>query len=505
MVNRYFLSLSSILLIKAALVILFILYGTVHLGPDEAQYWTWSQDLAWGYYSKPPGIAWQIWGGTSLFGNTELGVRFLSVIFSFLLSLTVYAIAMAAGTRPRTAFWAGIVMALSPLGILSSLFATTDVGMVLCWSLACVVMVHALREERAPNYWLLGTIIMCGALFKWPIYLFWGLVIASAAYFRYVFSWQLFGGVAISLLGLLPSVIWNVQNEWATFRHVGTAVFTDKQQGQGNFFDFFGAQVALLSPIFFGLLLCAWGHLMRHRKTISAPMLFCGGSSLVILATYLIVALFKKMQGNWSVFVYPTAIVFMCWYACEWISSGKQWLRGGLIVSLILSLFLLFVPSMQSQSILSSVRIPYSMNAFRQNVGWEHLSPILTARGYDPKEHFLFGDKYQMSSLLSFYSPEQKRAYFLNLHGTRKNQFSFWPGMAEEQLGKTGYFVLAENRPYLAGGIEDYQTELSKYFDSVQFQGVFPLFEAYGEQVKGALVFKCVGYNGKKPEETQEW
>ena len=27
---------------------------------DEAQYWTWSQDLDFGYYSKPPLIAWII-------------------------------------------------------------------------------------------------------------------------------------------------------------------------------------------------------------------------------------------------------------------------------------------------------------------------------------------------------------------------------------------------------------------------------------------------------------
>ena len=25
---------------------------------DDAQYWFWGQELAWGYYSKPPLIAW---------------------------------------------------------------------------------------------------------------------------------------------------------------------------------------------------------------------------------------------------------------------------------------------------------------------------------------------------------------------------------------------------------------------------------------------------------------
>ena len=33
----------------------------LELYPDEAQYWLWSRTLDWGYYSKPPMIAWLIW------------------------------------------------------------------------------------------------------------------------------------------------------------------------------------------------------------------------------------------------------------------------------------------------------------------------------------------------------------------------------------------------------------------------------------------------------------
>ena len=32
------------------------------LSEDEAHYWLWSEHLDYGYYSKPPGIAWVIWG-----------------------------------------------------------------------------------------------------------------------------------------------------------------------------------------------------------------------------------------------------------------------------------------------------------------------------------------------------------------------------------------------------------------------------------------------------------
>ena len=49
-------------ILGALLVIrLFVLYfAKTDLFFDEAQYWWWSRDLAFGYFSKPPLIAWLI-------------------------------------------------------------------------------------------------------------------------------------------------------------------------------------------------------------------------------------------------------------------------------------------------------------------------------------------------------------------------------------------------------------------------------------------------------------
>ncbi len=52
--NRHFIALCCVLLLKAAAIIGVILYAGIGLGPDEAQYWTWSRNLAWGYYSQTP-------------------------------------------------------------------------------------------------------------------------------------------------------------------------------------------------------------------------------------------------------------------------------------------------------------------------------------------------------------------------------------------------------------------------------------------------------------------
>ncbi|NCP21957.1 MAG: 4-amino-4-deoxy-L-arabinose transferase [Zetaproteobacteria bacterium] len=55
---------------------------------DEAYYWLWSKNLAWGYFDHPPMVA--LWIKiSSLFFNGELGVRFFS---AFMFGFTIYFI-----------------------------------------------------------------------------------------------------------------------------------------------------------------------------------------------------------------------------------------------------------------------------------------------------------------------------------------------------------------------------------------------------------------------------
>ena len=63
----------------ARLIALFT--SPLELYPDEAQYWLWSRTLDFGYYSKPPVIAWAIWATTALGGDAEPWVRLSAVMF----------------------------------------------------------------------------------------------------------------------------------------------------------------------------------------------------------------------------------------------------------------------------------------------------------------------------------------------------------------------------------------------------------------------------------------
>ena len=99
---------------------------------DEAQYWAWSKDLDWGYFTKPPLIAWVIFSTTSIFGDAEWAVRLSSPVLH---SVTAYLIFRTGrfAFDSKTGFWAAAIYLLMPALWLSSGIVSTDVSLLLCW------------------------------------------------------------------------------------------------------------------------------------------------------------------------------------------------------------------------------------------------------------------------------------------------------------------------------------------------------------------------------------
>src|ERR1700741_3641741 len=85
---------TAILLVLALTVVrVLALFATpLQLSPDEAQYWLWSRTLDFGYYSKPPVIAWAIWATTAVGGDAEAWVRLSANLFQAGATLVVFLI-----------------------------------------------------------------------------------------------------------------------------------------------------------------------------------------------------------------------------------------------------------------------------------------------------------------------------------------------------------------------------------------------------------------------------
>ncbi len=462
------------ILLSKCLVLAIILFAGIGLMPDEAQYWTWAKELSYGYYSKPPAIAWQIAAGCYFFGDTELGVRAGSLLLSFFLSYAIYWLAKSSGLDHNKSFWATICFTYCPLGIFSGFFATTDCAYVLFWTLAASLVAKDLKESRRLSYGPLGLVIALGALWKWPIYVIW----VPIALFFYKEPRRLVLGLFISLLGLVPSLIWNLQTGFVTFQHVLASI--DNPASTRNPLEFLGAQAALVSPLLFVLVVIGMCRFRWKQK----PLLFCWVTTLLFFGGVFLASCFEKVQGNWAVAAYPTAFIIMAFYA------SKRWMVAGVAVSVAIIATLIFLP------------IPYKNNPFKAGLGSENIARALEQSGYSPENEFLFSDRYQATSLLSFYGPDQKRAYFFNIHGLRHNQFDFWPQMADECQNMTGYFVEFDSLYEAPWSSERFKQKLAPYFDEIT---VLPFQPLYGDDQKVAVILRASGYNGKIPRAVNKY
>src|SRR5918997_5931942 len=67
-----------------------LMVSDVDLFFDEAQYWAWSREPAFGYFSKPPLLAWIIAAAEFVCGSSEACIRAPSPILYLGTSLVSY-------------------------------------------------------------------------------------------------------------------------------------------------------------------------------------------------------------------------------------------------------------------------------------------------------------------------------------------------------------------------------------------------------------------------------
>src|SRR6056297_236302 len=110
--------------VVAARVVL-LAFDRTELFFDEAQYWYWGQEFAFGYYSKPPLIGWAIGASTGLSGSdAPFWVRLPAPLFHGATAL-VLAHAAARLWGAAAAVWCAAVYITLPMVSVGSLLAST--------------------------------------------------------------------------------------------------------------------------------------------------------------------------------------------------------------------------------------------------------------------------------------------------------------------------------------------------------------------------------------------
>ena len=279
---------------------------------DEAQYWAWSREPGFGYYTKPPLIAWLIGATTSVCGDTPFCVRLPGPVLHFVSAFLIYATALRLFDR-RTAFVAGLLYALMPGLSLSATLMSTDVPLLFFWTfgLYCIV-----RHVEAPS---LGWGIALGLAIGLGLNAKYAMIYLPACFLLYGVAVQdarralLHPGSLVALLVaaalIAPNVIWNMHHSFATFGHTEDNIGWGGRRfpNLGSALEFVAAQFGIGGPIVVFAFLAALA--APGRAIAASPRRLLLFHSLPVFAIILAQALIAKANGNWAATGFPAAVI----------------------------------------------------------------------------------------------------------------------------------------------------------------------------------------------------
>lgn len=344
-------------------------YNATDLFFDEAQYWSWSLEPDFGYYSKPPLIAWLIRAATESCGINEFCVRLPSPIIHTATSVVVYLI----GQRlydVKTGVLSGLAFATLPGVSLSAGIISTDVPLLFAWALALYAFA-ALFDTK--GWWpalVLGIAIGIGLNAKYAMAWF----VLSAAIYLIVTPerrWllrdaRLWVGLALGVALIAPNIVWNYTNHFATFSHTAdNAKWTGSLIHPNKALEFVLSQFGVFGPILFAGLLVISYRAWKYGVPEADRLLLA--FTLPVLLAITGQAFLSRAHANWAAVSYVAATVLVMATMVRDLSWG--WLKSSFAIHVAAALLLAV-----GTATAGSFALPFMTDPFARTMGWEEVA-----------------------------------------------------------------------------------------------------------------------------------
>lgn len=376
--DRATLAFLAVLLVLTAVRIATLVESPLGLYFDEAQYWMWSRSFDWGYFTKPPMVAWVIGATTALMGNdAEWAVRLGAPLAHMVAASAVFALTRSMyGAWPG--FWAGLGWLLLPGVFFSSSLISTDAVLLPLWSVALYAMWRLINTRAMHWAIVVGVFLGLGVLAKYAM-LYFIVCTAFAAWQMPSMRQALAGGRglvagAIAALIVTPNIIWNVNNGFATARH--TASNASLNLGDmfhfDELFEFIGGQAFVLGPIVFVAIIWAIWRAAGRRDTLATEDKFLLAYILPPFIFISMIAFISRANANWAAVAYPAIVVWTTGLLFSSI-NGRRWLAGSAALNAALGIALAIV-------VVAMPAIANQAKGIRTAQGWEQTAREIALR-----------------------------------------------------------------------------------------------------------------------------
>jgi 4-amino-4-deoxy-L-arabinose transferase-like glycosyltransferase len=304
--------LNTVLIVAAMVVLRLVAAAWTPLTFDEAYYWMWSKHLAGGYYDHPPMVAYVIRAGTIIAGDTELGVRLVSILLALPMSFAVYQSAGILFGGRRVAATATILLNVTLMAAVGTLIVTPDAPLLVASSFVLFFLAKVLESGR--GFWWLAVGVAVGAallskytaLFFGPAILIWLIAVPKLRGWL-ISPWPYLGGI-IAFAIFSPVILWNAEHNWVSFiKQMGRARIEDLRPA--FIAELVPTQVAFATPLVFILGAMGLHALIWRSGGAYAARTLVNAMFWTIVAYFVWHSLHARVEANWFAPVYPAFVV----------------------------------------------------------------------------------------------------------------------------------------------------------------------------------------------------
>src|SRR5437868_11044008 len=276
---------------------------------DEAYYWIWSKHLAGGYYDHPPGVAAVIRLGTLIAGDSEIGVRLVSILLALPMSWAIFRAASILFGDLRVATTATILLNVSLMVAVGTLIVTPDAPLLVASSFVLFFLAKILETGRGVWWLAVGAAVGCALLSKYtslffgPAILIWLLVVPRQR--RWLLTPWPYLGAIVAFAIFSPVIIWNAEHDWVSFLKQIKGRVRIEEFRLAYIGELIPTQIAFATPPVF--ILAAMGlHALARRKAGALPARVLVYALLWTVTGYFIWhSLHARVEADWFAPVHP--------------------------------------------------------------------------------------------------------------------------------------------------------------------------------------------------------
>jgi 4-amino-4-deoxy-L-arabinose transferase-like glycosyltransferase len=383
----------------------------LELGVDEAQYWLWSKALDFGYFTKPPMIAWIIGASHWLFGHHVMAVRLPACWLNFATALVLWQTATWL-YGPKAGRWASLLWISLPAVGLGSFLISTDTPLLLCISLALLAVAGSSCNKIPPTHAMIyaGFALGVGMLAKYAaLYGLFGLLLIWAIGRHQpapiIRSKHLLLALVAFLMAASPNLVWNIAHDFSTMRHLGDNANLAKQTNNlTESLIFLISQAVVAGPLVFVLMS---GILRAARHERHAGWLIWMAVPVLILMS--LQAYLSEANANWAMTAYPALCVWLGGWIAGYttkdnnadkkLSNARIWAGYGAFgVNACLTITLLIITMAGSLGPVTPESDP-----LRRLRGWHQLASDLEQQLVTHETARIIADRRATASLLSWH------------------------------------------------------------------------------------------------------